>query len=481
MHLKALFCLSGIMLLLAGCDGNVNNNTIRKTLTSVISVDPYGNQVKGNSLTLYNCLSENGRIMAFEWREGGLTHIFFPSDTGNVYARDTWNQTTICVSVDRDGHQAQGSSGHATSTKPSISNDGRYIVFTSDAIDLLPGAPGENLTNGNQHVFCRDLQTGTTELISRASNGEEGLANSEEACISGDGRYVAFASYANNLITEDPDVIRDIFIRDRIAGTTEKVTQDTTTPTPGAANGHSYLPPSRRLFSSDGTQLVFHSWATNLIGNTDDNVRSDVFVRNRGDLNNPIDDITEMISHIGINTPPPSNIFPEGDTYGSRAGSISYSGRYVVFNSTAKLLNIDNNGAPDIYIRDRDSNLLDIVSMDSANQQGMIIDLATFTLPGFHPSISGDGNIVVFLYSGLSPQDLDDQMDVYSRNLETRITTLESIRSSVSQGLIAAANQDCYSPTISGDGMNISFLTMAANFLPDLTPYWSAIFKRGPN
>src|SRR5207249_1385057 len=117
--------------------------------------------------------------------------------------------TTERVSVD-----STGTEGNSASTHPSISADGRFVAFASDATNLVPGD-----TNGFQDVFVHDRLTGTTERVSVDSAGTQGNSVSLEPSISADGRLVAFRSFASNLVPGDTNGVKDVFVHDR-AGVT---------------------------------------------------------------------------------------------------------------------------------------------------------------------------------------------------------------------------------------------------------------------
>ncbi|MCG6982453.1 MAG: hypothetical protein LJE88_13705, partial [Deltaproteobacteria bacterium] len=111
--------------------------------------------------------------------------LFFLVQAGGI----CWSQTTVRVSVDSAGGDSNGASN-----SPSISSDGRYVAFESFATDLVAGG-----TNGNGHIFVRDRQTDITTIVSVHSDGTEGDQDSSSPSISDDGRYVAFESQADNL------------------------------------------------------------------------------------------------------------------------------------------------------------------------------------------------------------------------------------------------------------------------------------------
>src|SRR5205823_3306605 len=131
----------------------------------------------------------------------------------NIFIRDRATGTTELVSVAAGGTGADGNSFN-----PAISPDGRYVAFDSEATNLVASD-----TNGFPDVFVRDRLTGTTERVSVASGGAQGNSSSGRPAISADGRYVAFESAASNLVAGGTFGNFDIFVRDRLTGTTERV------------------------------------------------------------------------------------------------------------------------------------------------------------------------------------------------------------------------------------------------------------------
>ena len=198
-------------------------------------------------------ISGNGRFVVFETL-GDLV----PEDTNGVrdiYLYDIQTSALELVSVNLSGTEA----GNAKSEGylVSISRDGRFVAFYSDATDLVADD-----SNGNTDVFLRDRQAGTTELISQATDGTQGNDYSYvyDDGISDDGRFVTFYSPATNLdasVTDSNGQI-DAFVRDRVAGTTTLITRAFGTSM--SADGLSYVTD----LSADGDTLVIHSEASNL-------------------------------------------------------------------------------------------------------------------------------------------------------------------------------------------------------------------------
>ena len=156
------------------------------------------------------------------------------------------NTKTELVNVANDG-----SKGNNSSKNPVISANGRYVVFESDADNLVAKD-----TNLSKDIFVRDLVTGTTQRVSVNSEGSEGNNNSANPVISADGRYVAFESDADNLIANDTNLAQDIFVRDLVNGTTQRVNL--------ANDGSETDLSSEPSISADGRYLAFTSYASNL-------------------------------------------------------------------------------------------------------------------------------------------------------------------------------------------------------------------------
>ena len=226
--------------------------------TTRVSVDSDGTQ--SNGLSYWCDVSGDGRYVAFQSSATNLVS----GDTNNatdLFVHDRVTGETTRVSVASDGTQ-----GNNDSFFVDISSDGRYVAFTSDATNLVPGD-----TNGQRDVFVRDLLTGETSLVSVASDGTQANGYSEYSSISTDGRYVAFGCDATNLVAGDTNAVGDVFVRNRVAGETTRVSvaSDGT-----QGNGLSSYP----TISDDARYISFQSHAANLVSG-DTNGVEDVFVR----------------------------------------------------------------------------------------------------------------------------------------------------------------------------------------------------------
>ena len=159
-----------------------------------------------------------------------------------------------------------GNLGKSDSNSPSISADGRFVAFNSFASNLVPED-----TNGKTDIFVRDLSTNTTTLVSLDSAGNQGNGFSNSPSISADGRFVAFESTASNLVPGDTNNVGDIFVRDLLTNTTTRVSVDSA----GNQGNKASYPPS---ISANGRFVAFYSDASNLVPG-DTNSNTDIFVR----------------------------------------------------------------------------------------------------------------------------------------------------------------------------------------------------------
>jgi Tol biopolymer transport system component len=201
-------------------------------------------------------LSQDGRIVAF------MTYSeLIPGDGNNrpdIVVRDRHTGLLEVISINPGG-----TTGNGNSFGPTVSGDGRFVAFRSEADDLVPGD-----SNGHWDIFVRDRIDGTTERVSLSSSGEQADHHSAEPSISDDGRFIVFRSSAANLVPDDANNRADIFVHDRNTGQTARVGQ----PPGDEADGHSANP----VISGDGNWIAFESDATNLVSG-DTNRARDIF------------------------------------------------------------------------------------------------------------------------------------------------------------------------------------------------------------
>lgn len=313
--------------------------------TTLISTALTG--LSGNNASFLNAMSADGRFVVFastaydivKFDTNGQRDLFVhdrdPDGNGTF---DEGNETLVRVNVDGAGAQADGDTFGA-----SISDDGTKVVFRSDATNLVAGDG-----NGVADVFLRDLAAGTTERVSVSSAGTEGDASCFEPAITGDGTFVLFASDASNLAPADGNGRRDLFGRDLVAGTTERLSL-------GEADVEGNADAFGCSISADGTLVVFSSSADNLVAG-DGNGASDVFLRDR------TTGITTCLS------------LAPGGAMGDAASQharLSRNGRFVVFDSDASdLAGVETNGAGDVFVRDLLAGTLHKVSVEISGEEG---------------------------------------------------------------------------------------------------------------
>ena len=279
-----------------------------------------------------------------------------------------------------------GTPGNGPSRWPSVSADGRVVAFQSDATDLLPGD-----SNGVTDVFVRDTRMGLTERVSISSVGEQGNGGSFRPAISADGRFVGFESDATNLVPGDTNNARDVFVRDRLLGTTERVSVSTSGVQADRASGYPSI-------SGDGRFVAFDSDASNLVPG-DTNNAADVFVRDM------LEHTTERVSVSSTG---------EQASGPSWCPSISADGGLAAFDSEASnLVPDDTNAADDVFVHDRHTGETTRVSLTSEGAQGNGSAVCS--------AISGDGKHVAFwsYASNLAPAYVTSFPLVYSRDLVT--------------------------------------------------------------
>jgi Tol biopolymer transport system component len=319
------------------------------------------------------------------------------------------------------------------SVMPVLTADGRYLAFASDATNLVPGD-----ANVFRDIFVRDLRTGKTERVSVHTNGTEAAnGHSSFPSISADGRYVAFESAAINLVGGDSNGLIDIFVHDRQSRVTVRV--NVSTERYQAFGGQSYYP----SISADGRYVAFVSDATNLVPG-DSNKLPDIFVHDT------VKGTTQRVSVAG------------GGAQASGGDStqpvISADGRYVAFASEAtNLVPGDTNGFTDIFVHDR---------VEGTNQRVNIATGGAQAVGGhsFYPSITADGRYVAFVSdaTNLVSKDTNNSWDIFVHDRQTGTTSRASVASGGAQADAGSAR-----PSISADGRYIAFESGAMNLVPD--------------
>ena len=350
-------------------------------------------------------------------------------------AASAWGQRAVRISVGPGGQQANGQSWYN-----SISQDGRFIGFHSQATNLV-GGDG----NGVDDAFVYDRLNKLLMRVSVDSVGNEGNGASDRAVVSGDGCLVAFQSRATNLVGDDTNGWKDIFVHELATGETTRVSVSST-----GEQGDRYS--ERPTMSYDGRYVVFGSSAGNLVAD-DTNFKVDVFMHDR--LSGQT---TRLSVDSGGNEANGNSVYP----------FISADGAYVAFCSVASdLVPDDTNGAYDIFVHEVQTGQTTRVSVDS---NGLEADHDSW-----YPTASADGELVVFtsLAGNLVQDDVNGDYDIFLHDLSTAQTTCLSLNTIGQPG-----NGDSGWPSISPEGRFVAFNSAAGDLLPQDTNGMTDIFVR---
>ncbi|MEW5986283.1 MAG: hypothetical protein AB1791_06585 [Chloroflexota bacterium] len=358
-------------------------------------------------------VSEDGRYVVFDSEASNLTLDDY-NGVGDVFLRDRQLGTTIKIT-------GWGGGGGGM-----ISGNSCCIVFNSSDSNLVPGD-----TNGTIDVFVYTIQTGEMERVSVSSSGEQGDGHSHFSSISASGRYVVFLSASSNFASLAFNGWSQLFVHDRETGFTELITVN--------VNGemsqgfHSYP-----TVSSDGRYVAFSTLASDLVAN-DTNGESDVFVRDRE---------AGLMMRVSV-----SSSGEEGND-SSTIPAISADGRYVVFVSSAdNLVEGDINDSSDTFVYDLWAGEIDLVSLSTEEEQAETSSSGT---------LSEDGHYVVFnsRAANLVAGDTNGRTDVFRRDRLLGITERLSVDSVGQEG-----NDSSSHGYVSADGRYVVFDSFSTNLV----------------
>ena len=400
--------------------------------TTRVSIGPGG--VEGDGDSRYPSLSADGRWLAFDSAATNLV----PGDTNgsfDVFVRDLQTGVTTRVSVDSSGVQGDGDS-----MAPAMAAEGRYVAFESTATNLIPGD-----TNAFSDIFVHDLLTHTTTRVSVTSSGAQAHSLSQACSISSDGRYVAFESYAANLVPGDTNHSIDVFVRDVVAGTTPRASVDS-----GGAQGDNMS--AEAFISANGRVVAFVSFATNLVPN-DTNGWGDAFVH---------DLLTGATTRVSVDS-----AGAQADS-GSVFPTLSADGRFVTFSSPASnLVPGDTNAEFDVFVRDLQAGSTTRMSVDSSGAQG---NASSIHSPG---TPSGRFIAILSLASNLVAGDSNGSEDSFLHDVLTGETSRVSVASGGTQG-----NNQSSTLALSADARFVAFYSLANDLVPGDTNGHADIFQR---
>lgn len=355
-----------------------------------------------------------------------------------VYLWDGQAGTSLGVNVALDGSWPTNSS----SDTPSVSSDGRYVVFVSNATNLVSQAVADGF-----HVYRRDVQTGTTRLVDVDANGHRSADPVNPIpCLSADGRLVAFASLNAGLVRDDPNGAFDVFVRDADANTTELISQRSSQAVAQTGDNLSSL--SQYAVSDDGRGIVFASTADDLVPN-DSNGASDVFFHD-------VATGTNALISMGV----------DGQTAAGASFNpvLTYNGRRAYFISTAtNLVPGRTNFCANIFVRDL-----------AAGTNGLVSVAPGGVVPGngdtLFMAVGQDGHDLIFVSraDNLAAGALNNYYNTYLRDLVAGTNML-----------LAKSSSWLPFPSISADGRRVVAWNAPSFFAVRDTQTGATIYSAG--
>lgn len=391
-------------------------------------------------------LSADGSTVAFECADGSLV----PDDNNrarDVFVRDLTTDTTSLISSHDPALPAWSPNGYSVIYSTSISTNGRYVAFVSDGNNLVA-----NDTNGTRDVFVRDLVVGTNFLVSANTNGFAGSGMSGEPSISADGRCVAFSSFASDLMVGDTNNAEDVFVRDLQAGTNTLVSVSVNG---GFGNDDSLAP----VISADGRFVLFQSKAQNLAAGSYSSQSQNLFLRDQ------LVGTNYALTYSGVTC---ASMTPDGH-YIAYVSSSSPAGLYVwsslvsqtiYTNTTSTILNtaISPDGRWLLYLNSSPSQLNAVDLLAGTN-----LVIATLANYGGYShaglNFSGDGRFMAYAVATGSSTN----QNVYLYDFQSGTNLLIS-RPFNSAGM---PNRSSDSPVISSDGRYVAWRSFASNCVPN--------------
>jgi Tol biopolymer transport system component len=380
---------------------------------TLVSVGPTG--VAGGAAD--PVISPDGRYVAFESNSRGILPSFANDGRDQLFLRDLQNGTTSLLTVNADNtggsNRGAGDGNNLGTAQAIFSADSHQIAFLSNSSDLTTEITYHN-NSGSSNLFERDLTLGQTSLVSVSQDGT-GDADADVDhvgySLSADGRFVVFASQADNLAGPKYNevVFNDVFVRDMQAGVTSQISinRDGT----GGANTASNVSQPGQSITADGRYVVFNSTATDLVPGSVSG--QNVYWRDLQTGTTTL--ISADANGVGL-----------GQAFGE---IISPDGRYIAFRSGASLLAQDTNGALDVYVFDTSTHKLSLASVNTAGNNGGNGDSGFTTgIDGQHGGLvfSADGSSLVFrsTATNLTPGVSTSHGNLYLRNLTNQRTLL---------------------------------------------------------
>ena len=471
-------------------------------VTQLLDTDTNGVGV-GVEATTVPAMSADGSVVAFD------SENLLPDNrhlVHDVFTRNVPAAVTTLVSATNPALPSQTPDGISGFTSFSVSSNGQFVAFYSDADNLVAGD-----TNGFRDVFVRDLVAGVNYLVSVNTNGTSGDYISTDPAISGNGRYVAFTSSADNLVAGDTNNAQDVFVRDMMAGTTTLVSISTNGVNSG--NSDSYSP----IISGNGRYVLFHSKASNLAAGSftiSSGTTDNLFFRDlQAGFTYPLTTTgvnaaamtpdgqniaftyngilylwnTQLTARTYTNIPSPSGLSPFPavaiSANGQKAAFVAYSSPtlYLVdllANTTTTVLTsasiqshvglrlsndgrfltyaamVQNSPIQNVYLYD---SLLNTTLLVSQNYNGT----GPAGTNSDSPAISPDGRFIAYRSSAgnIVPFDFNNDADVFLYDTSNNATILISVNAAGS----ASADDRSLKPVFSADGRTLFFQSWSSD------------------
>lgn len=340
---------------------------------AMIRVSVSSEGIQGNGESVSPKIKGNGRFVVFESEAANLDHSDC-NDNVDVFRHDVKTGETSLVSCNGDGEPGNDDSGC-----PSITPDGKFVSFTSRATNLVP-----NDTNNLKDVFVKNMETGAVERVSVAGDGSQAMAfdamnASDDTSISSDGRFVVFSSAAYNLVENDDNNMVDVFLHDRQTGNTTRVSVGSKGE---EGNSYSHSP----VISGNGEYVTYDACASNLVPG-DTNKTFDIF------LYEVKTGKTTLISRSS------GGVISNGE---SQCPVIDETGKHIAYSSLATNLTPEREGILNIYVYDRIDGKTYLASRVPSELKHIktIADARKYL---GNPGISGDGSSVTYYFSAHHP------------------------------------------------------------------------------
>lgn len=414
-----------------------NNNTwdaylrdVKLNVTKRVSAAPSGTETGGGA-SLHPSMSSDGRYVVYSSYGSNLV-ANDPNDASDVFLYDRQTKSTSILSVNAQGQSSRWGVWYG-SYDPDICADGSTVCFSSQSDNIVDGH-----TNGHTDIFVRNLFARTIQWIS-GSKDKPNDGDSFNSRISANGRFVVYTSWSSKFIPGASKGTAQIYQWDLKTGQTVLVSQNNLGQ---PSNGYC----DNAVQSADGRYVAFDSFGDNLVNDDNNNCR-DVFVR---------DTIAKVTIRVSLGT---ILTWDGGQAHSNcQRPWITADGTRVVFDTAASLVANDKDGLDDIYMRDLRNNQTTLVYTTSTGQPAK-----AWSIGGW---ISPDGRYVTFAsyFSGVVPNDTNGNWDGFRKDLLTGQTIRLTVSAQGQQGDKAARDQGLYQLT--PDGRICLYCSLATNIVP---------------